>query len=63
MHKHTNYIQGTRSNTGAQTHNPFEACLDDETDYAAQHDQLTKHSLRPLRVKIAQKRRVYYLIL
>jgi hypothetical protein len=30
-----NYTQGTRRNTGAQTHNPFEASLDDETDYAA----------------------------
>jgi len=50
-------------NTGAQTHNSVEASLDDETDYAAEHDQLTKHSLRPLRVKIAQKRRVYCLIL
>jgi hypothetical protein len=45
-------------NTGAQTHNLIEVSLD-----ATQHDQLTKHSFRPLRVKIAQKRRVYCMVL
>lgn len=58
-----NYLQGT---TVTQVHKhtiQLKSVSQSVSLDAAEHDQLTTHSFRPLRVKIAQKRKVYCMIL